>query len=135
MKYDDKRLLRMRITGCPKDGDEAVEDLKDDLEEEYADIYEADTLALGTWIGCGHQVFDVIIHYRDPRAGELTPPRSWCLEVSAMNRQDAKRVATKDFRLVESLSSGPWQREILAIEVIGEDGSEFANPEQSPHLS
>ncbi len=135
MKNSDKHLLRLRITGCPKDGDDTCEDLQDEFEEELGDIYEADNFATGTWAGAGHQVFDVIIHYRDPRAGQLSEPRSWCLEVSALSRQEAKRTATKDFRLVESLSSGPWQREILAIEVVGEDSSEFRNPEQSPHLS
>ncbi len=140
LKYSDKDLLRLRITGCPtEDSDFDNEDTA--VREALADTslgeaYEEDEcLALGTWVGEGHQIFDVIIHYRDPQALATDPPRSWSLEVSAMNRQSAVESATRDFRLLESLSSGPWQREILAIEVSGDEALAPAAPAYALALS
>ncbi len=128
MKYSDKDLLRLRVTGCPSEEEDAFEGEETAVREalaevsDLADAYDDDEcLALGTWVGEGHQVFDVTIHFRDPRALATDLPRSWCLEVTARNRQEAVQAATKDFRLLESLSSGPWQREILAIEVKGDE--------------
>lgn len=128
----DKRLLRFQITG---DGEESSDALLDEFEEDFGDVYAGDCLAVGTWVGAGPQVFDVIIHYRDPRSSHLAEPRSWSLEVSALSRRDARRTATQDFRLVESLSSEHWQHEILAIEVIGDDPIELGNAERSRYLS
>lgn len=138
MKYTDKDLLRLRVTGCSDDedsfeGEETA--VREALAEDFEDDYEDECLALGTWVGEAHQVFDVIIHYRDPHVGLAATSRSWSLEVSARNRQDAIQTATKDFRLVESLSSGAWQREILAIEVTEEEESALTEVPYSLGLS
>ncbi|MCP4444657.1 MAG: hypothetical protein GY811_04830 [Myxococcales bacterium] len=138
MKFTDKSLLRLRVTGCPEETDEESCDqhgLLDEFEEDYCDSYESDCLGLGTWVGPIHHIFEVIIHYRDPQNGSLAEPRSWSLEVSASSREEARRTATKDFRLVESLTSGPWQREIFAVEVIDDELAGLSGPESSSTLS
>ena len=101
-----------------------------DVEEDYEE-----GLALGTLVGEDCQVFHVAISYRQPHADPNDAPRSWSLEVAECSASNAKRSAVSSFRLLESLSSRGWQREILSIEVEDMHPDEFAGHALSPHLS
>ncbi len=124
--------MQVRITGSPEKSDDEIEDLMSptDAEEDYEE-----DLALGTLVGEDCQVFLVTISYRQPHADPNDAPRSWSLEVAACSASNAKRSAVSSFRLLESLSSRGWQREILSIEVEDMHPDEFAGHTLSPHLS
>jgi len=120
--------------------------IEDEFVEDVAAAFELDLdlddpdprgteFALGTSVGAAPKIFDVIIHYGDPHSGRVAQARSWNIEVSARQRDEARRLAVNEFRLVESLSSLPKQREILRVEILDGDGAEKTNPATSPYLS
>lgn len=114
MKHANIGFLKLRVTGWPDASDQELDDME---------IYEQedDFFARGTGVGESERIYEVTIHYCDPHGGKAqSEQRLWVLEVCASSANQAKRLATRDFRLLESLSAGPWKHEIVDVLVLGE---------------
>ena len=126
-------MLALRITGWLD-----VEDEDLDFDLDFADMDDDSpgvSIAAGTVVQAECSVFDVTIHYLDPGGADESTAKQWNLEVSTRSAEEARRCALRDFRLLESLSSGRWQRKIIELGVRVVRPAEASPLSKSPALS
>lgn len=111
MRNKDSALLKLQITNWP---DVTI----DPIEDSWLELDDYPDLAEGTGVFADHRSYLVAIEYQDPRR---QAPKTWQHEVWARSCASAMKLAMQEFRLIESLSSAGWLREILDVEILEDE--------------